>query len=301
VPVALRATEASIKLSLGEDYEVVYPNGLWPTDNSGLSVPILPDLRARAFLEEHLESLYEGLEVETNSFILNTEAVCALTSLKPNLLRFASVADMPNFATVVRGQLSAYRQAKELGVENYHLGIRFVKLMTSMALSSRSIPMAKRPDLDKLLLEAREVVSDLEEGYPQAKESVEVQKLKCLLSLIPVTPLSEEPISIVASSPGHREEGAYLLVWWQALAGVEVTPEAAQSFLRSELSARDPIVKALVLHALGRDDEAFACLERLVEEDETWRDDLLGKANTELKGLRMADQERYNALTPFLD
>ena len=301
VPTSLRDTEASIKVSLGEDYELVYPNAEWPTDHSGASVPILPDLRAKAFLGEHFQGLFEGLEVETNSFILNTEAVYALMSLKPNLLGFVTETEMPNFTAVVRGQLSAYRQAKELGIENYHLGIRFVKLMTSMALSSRSIPITKRPDLDNLLLEAREVVSDLEEKYPQAQESVEVHLLKCLLSLIPATPLSEETIRVVQSSQSHREQGAYLLAWWQALAGKEVSREAGNIFLRSEFSARDPIVKSLVLHGLGRNEEAFECLERLVEDDEAWRDDLLRYANTRLKGLKMVDEKRYATLMPFLD
>jgi hypothetical protein len=290
-----------IKISLEEDYEFVSPNGDWPTDSSGGSVSVLPDLRAKAFLEEHFSSLRDGLDLEVSSFILNTQTVCASVGAKPDLLRFASIMDMPRLASAVQCQLSAYREAKQLGVDNYNLGMRFVKLMTSMALSSRAIPVTKRPDLDRLLIEARKVVSNLEERYPQAKESVEVQQLKCLLSLIPATPLSEGPISIVARSPSHREEGAYLLVWQQALAGKEVNREAAEIFLRSEYASRDPIIKVLVLHSLGRNEEAFTFLEQLVEQDETWRDDLLRRANTQLKGLQRVDQNRFSELMPFLD
>jgi hypothetical protein len=301
VPTSLKGAETSIKVSLGEEYNILYPNGSWLTDNSGGSVLNLPDLRAKAFLEDHAEQLYEAIEVETSSFILNTQLVCASVGARPALLRIANIEDMPRLSSIVASQLSAYREAKRLGVENYNLGMRFVKLMTSLALSSRAIPVTKRPDLDKLLIEAREVVSDLEQGYPQAKDSVEVQKLKCLLSLIPATPLSEESISVVARSPGHREEGAYLLVWQQALAGVEVNHDAAEIFLRSEFSSRDPIIKALVLHSLERNEEAFSHLEQLVEQDETWRDDLLRKANKHLKGLKEFDEDRYDALMPFLD
>jgi thioredoxin-like negative regulator of GroEL len=90
-------------------------------------------------------------------------------------------------------------------------------------------------------------------------------------------------------------------VWQQALAGVEVNHEAAEIFLRSEYASRDPIIKALVLHSLGRNEEAFTYLEQLVEHDETWRDDLFRRANVQLKGLKEVDEDRYGALMPFLD
>jgi hypothetical protein len=300
VPISLITLESSIKESLNEEFKpILVPNDLWKGDIAMLCLPILADVRAGRVSPEQLQWLSESAPKELDSVLLGLMYVVAGSKellADVTLLGGAAEKSFSQFTGVVRSQLFAFREMKQMSLERYNAGMRFIKMMTPTILASRSISIAKRPDMYELVVGASEVVSDLENTYPKARNNPEVQELKCLLKLIIGAPLLDSSIAVVAQSPAHREKADYIVAWRQALFGMEVDPEKANKFLNSDLAKRDPLTAVLVLHRLGRNEEAFERLEQLVEEDDAWREDLKLQSGDDLAGVRAAHYIRYDAL-----
>jgi hypothetical protein len=300
VPISLNSLEYAIKESLDENFKpILDPNDLWKGDIAMLCLPILADVRAGRVSPEQLEWLSEAAPKEPDSVplaIMYTVAGSKALLADFTLLGSAVETSFSQFTGVVRSQLCAFREMKQMSLERYNAGMRFIKMMTPTILASRSISIAKRPDMFELIVGASEVISDLENTYPKARNNPEVQELKCLLKLIVGSPLLDSSIAVVVQSSAHREKADYIVAWRQALFGMEVDPERANNFLRSDLAKRDPLTAVLVLHRLGRNEEAFERLEQLVEEDDAWREDLKLKSGDDLAGVRAVHYIRYDAL-----
>jgi hypothetical protein len=293
VPTALNALTCSIKESLNEYFQpILDPNDLWKGDVTMLYLPVLPDLWARRHALDLANELGEASNKENDSFLLNI----MWASVGYDSFRDDVNAKISEFLGATRSQLFAFQEAKQMSLDRYYAGIRFVRMMIPAMLSSRGLPMTKRPNMFELVIGANEVISDLEDAHPEVRNNPEVQELKCLLKLVVGSPLSDSSVSTVLDSPDHREEGAYLAAWRQALFGLEIDIENANRFLRSDLAQRDPLTTVLVLHRLGRNDEAFEHLEQLVKENDAWREDLKMKARNELAGVRAAHYIRYDEL-----
>jgi hypothetical protein len=287
------------------DYEALDPNEAWSSDASGSIVQILPDIREKVFLDSHLPEIILAASREPESPILNI-----MVSYAGSIVFGADVeedktpfqleggADFAQFMRVVQGQLALYRKAKEMSLERHQLGMRCAKLVTSMVLATRNIPVNKRQDMMNLVVAAKEVILDMENTSPAGGESPELQQLECLLKLVYGYRISEESLAVVLCSPGRGQEALYLQVWWKALSGAELDEGLADEFLRSDFSLRDPLTTALVLHRLGRNEEAFELLESLAHTDEAWRYDITNDGSFELKSLRAVDYMRFDALLP---
>jgi hypothetical protein len=294
IPVFLGIIESEIKMTLGEHFKpVVLSDAPSKTDVVGLAVSFLPEIRAKRDVTDSFERLKVALNQVKDDFLLNMLAVSVGCSGETSY----SEANFPKLMMLVDAELAVYKGAEQMSVERYSVGMRAVKLITPMLLASRRIPVSQRPDMFNIALEAREMVADLEEANPELLSHPEVQQLKCLLALIYNIPVPVESLAVIAQSPTYQKEAAYLSAWQRALWGLEPKPEVAEQFLQSTLSTGDPITTALVLHHLGRNEDAFQLLEQLVGEDVTWQDDLQGLAGSDLAGLRAVHYIRYDEIS----